>query len=227
MKVFNLALCIFIFMGIFGAASLFSYDFNDFHSKYDTMFQNMSDSRMISNYLASDDPDMVISALKRVGALKITDVKKVVEALFAASTPSANQGKAVQRTSYDNLFNLSALVLGVIGDDSDGQIISSYFNDAADPASKVYLLRSMGNLSNSSTALSALNNFALKVDMMTDSRVVNELVNSIVLHNSKSSIGPLLEMSRSAPTSTRDGIDSAISILSKRGNDDTGTGTNG
>lgn len=205
-----LSLFLFVTVPFFGSYSLTDYPFK---SKYDVSYAKISDYDTIVNGLDDQDQDVVYSALKRAGQLKITNIRVKVESIIGSASPIANQGKAVQSTSYRHVFNMGILVLGKIGDESDGPILANYLKDTKDKIGIICILRALGDLTTSKFALETLNAYTYTMDSKTDSRVVREMVDAMVVHNSRTSMGPLLWLKGKVQSQDKSYINEAIKTL--------------
>ena len=136
---------------------------------------DLTDETVISSFLDSGNYDEVFCAIRRVGELKLTNVKGKVGSWVATSEPDANVGKGVMEADIWHIFNMGVLVLGKIGDKSDGIILSGYLWGNKDNISQVCLLQALGSLTDSDTALDTLNKYAVTLDSKTRSDVVKQL----------------------------------------------------
>jgi hypothetical protein len=214
---FKLTASLFFFFIFFLTAGLFSYEISEYpyRSKYDAGFARVTDTNMILSSLEDKDNDVIFSALKRAGELRIYAAKARVEEIIAESDPEANQGKSVQRVDFKKLYDMGVLVLGKIGDANDAVMLSRLLKETSDNISLVCLLQALGDLNMSDTALQYLHQFASIVNNYSDYRVVKTLVDSIVSHKSKRSVGVLYELIDRAPQNLRDYIGGKIEELNQ------------
>jgi hypothetical protein len=204
---------------VFAAGYLFSYEIADYpyKSKYDSMFVELNDITTISNSLDDSDLDIVFSAMKRAAQLKMVELKGRISGLVGESNPAANQGKDVRLAEYRHIFNMGLLVLGKLGDESDAGMLAGYLHDMKDPVSISCGLQALGDLSTSKKALNSLNDYTTSVSSQTDSRVVKQLIDSILMHNSRSSISFLFTMQGRVSQAQRDYVNTAIKRLNAKG----------
>lgn len=205
---------------LFFAGFIFSYDINNYpyKSKYDSMFAELNDVNVISSSLDdSSDIDMVYSALKRAGQLKMVAVKPRIQSIVAEANPAANQGKDIRIADLRHVFNMGVLVLGKIGNDDDAGILTGFLHDLKDPASISCVLQALGDLRPSKRALSSLNDYTTSVSMKTDSRIVRQLIDSILAHNSRSSINFLFLLQGRVSQNQKAYVNTAIKQLNVKG----------
>ncbi len=197
----------------------YSYDISEYpyKSKYDAMFKEMTDVNTITASLNDKETDVVFSALKRVGQLKIVAARKKVEEIVGESNPIANQGKPEQRSEYTHLFNMGVMVLGKIGDATDAIMLSKLLRETPDKISEICILQALGDLSMSKVALEYLHQYSELIDNRSDYRVVKTLVDSIAAHNSKDSINVLYSLKERAPQNLRSYINEIVKKLNATG----------
>ena len=198
----------------------FTYDISGYpyKSKFDERFKKNVDAKTIINSLDDQDLDMVFSALKKAGEMRLTNARLKVEGLVASSNPQANLGKGEQATAYRHIFYMGILVLGKIGDDGDGGILGGYLWDLKkDKQGTIYVLSALGDLTNSRLALNLLNEYIPSIVTESDSRVVKQLVDSLLAHNSRSSIVPLMNVKQKVSQINRAYINEAIKLLNQTG----------
>lgn len=201
------------------SGTLFSYEISDYpyKSKFDSTFIEINDISTLSAALDDSDVDMIFSAMKRAAQLKMVDLKPRISALVGESNPTANRGKDIRLAEYRHVFNMGLLVLGKLGNDSDAGMLAGYLRDLKDPVSITCCLQALGDLNASKKALESLNNYTTDVTSQTDSRVVKQLIDSILMHNSRKSINPLLLMQGRVSQAQRDYVNSAVKQLNVRG----------
>ena len=184
---FGLIICSEVFAG--ESDSYFTYQ-----SPYDPLFVNLdaSSSNMLIESLYSEDLNLVFSALKKIGDIKLKAAKVNVKDVLGFANPAANYGKPMEQAKRKNIYLLSIWVLGRIGDDKDAEILASYIKDSSDIETHYYIILALGELAPSVKALEALNRMT---EYVTDERLAKACINAILKHNSKTSIIPLLKMS--------------------------------
>ncbi len=201
------------------AGFLYSYEISDYPhtSKYDERLKNISDEAFLSNALDDSDLDLVFSALKRVGELRLTNLKPKVIGLIGAANPQANISKSRFSANYRNIFYLGVLVLGKIGNsEEDATYIASFLRDTKkDVLGSVCILQALGELKGSEKALDFLQEYSLTVNYRTDSRVVRSLVDAIVAHGKKSSNTYLISLRGRVSQNDRIYVSEAIKKLKK------------
>ncbi len=202
---------------IFFVIGGYSYDINEYpyKSKYDAGFATMNDTNTILQSLNDKDNDVIFSALKRAGELRLSASKARVEEIIGEANPEVNQGKAVQRAEFKKLFDMAVLVLGKIGDSQDAIMLSKLLKETRDDVSLVCLLQALGDLSMSSVALEYLHQYTTVINNYSDYRVVKTLVDSIANHKSRTSVGVLLQLMNRAPQNLREYINDTIKELDK------------
>lgn len=206
-------------LSLFFVAPLWSYGIDEYpyESKYDPLFSKLNDVTTITNALDDKEWDMVYSALKRVGQLGIVSAREKVLGLMSSANPQANLGKPIQRANMQNIFYMSVLVVGKIGNTNDGPTLAAFLRDVKDPIGIVCVLQALGDMTNSKQALESLNTYTQTIHGKTDNRIVKQLVESIMAHNSKSSVVPLLRLQSNVDADMRDMINEAIKRISKFG----------
>jgi len=192
-----------------------------YNKKYDPVFQSLGRraSNQILQALDSTDLDMICSALKRVGEIQLKEALPKVKNLIGMANPSSFSGKESLKASYKDIFIIGIWALGRIGDEKDAEIIASYFKDAKDKEVQLNIIKALGELTNSIVAINELNNITTKI---TDERLANVLLDSILKHNSKSSILFLLKMQskNSFSKDFNNRINEAIINLTKYGKEE-------
>lgn len=165
--------------------------YGQYVSKYEIMFVNLdeSSSNLIFQSMDSMDFDLVYSAIKRAGELRLKSSKIRIKEWLAAANPSANYGKPKQLAEMRNIFNISIWSIGRLGDDTDAEVFANYWVDITDKESRMYILMALGEMSGSTRATQVLNDLTQKVN---DERLANILVESLEKHNSKTSVYPLV-----------------------------------
>jgi hypothetical protein len=212
-KWWNLSVILLFFFSV----SLYTYDITEYayKSKYDAAFAVITDTNTILSALNDKDDDVVYSALRRVGQLRISAAKAKVEEIVSEANPEVNQGKSEQRTEFKKLYDMGVLVLGKIGNADDAIMLSKLIKETKDNISLVCLLQALGDLNMSDTALQYLHQYTSVINNYSDYRVVKTLVDSIANHKSKSSMGVLLELINKAPQNLREYINDTVKELSK------------
>ncbi|GEM_PF-1508151 len=195
----------------------YSYDLSEYpyKSKFESAYARINDTNLLISSLDDKDLDVVFSAMKRIGQLKITSARFRVEEILGESNPTANEGKAVQRAEFKYLFDMAVLVLGKIGDNQDATTLSKLLRETRDQISLICLLQALGDLSNSDTALEYLHQYASLINNYSDARVVKGLVDAISAHRSRSSVVVLLTLMNKAPQNLRDYINDAVKEIEK------------
>ncbi|MCX7820501.1 MAG: hypothetical protein N2258_02365 [Brevinematales bacterium] len=195
----------------------FSYEISDFpyKSRYDEKLKYITDEKYLSEALDDSDLDIVFSALKRVGELKLTNLKSKVIGLIAVANPQANQDKPKLLANYRNIFYLGILVIGKIGNgDDDAPYLTSFLRDTKkDPLATSYILMALGEFKGNKKALDFLQEYSLLVNPRTDSRVVRALVDAIVAHGNKKSNVYLIKLKKNTNKEDQSYIDEAIDKL--------------
>lgn len=165
-----------------------------YQSPYDPLFVNLdaSSSNMLIESLYSEDLNLVYSALKKIGDIKLKAAKVNVKDVLGFTNPAANYGKPMEMAKRKNIYLMSIWVLGRIGDDTDAELLASYIKDSTDIETQYYIILALGEFAPSAKALEALNKMT---GYVTDERLAKASINAILKHNSKSSIIPLLKMS--------------------------------
>ncbi len=169
--------------------------FGEYKSVYEGMFVNLdtSSSNILFQAMDSLDFDLVYSAIKRVGELKMTQAKYRVKEWLGAANPSANYGKPKQLADLRNIFHISIWTVGRIGNDADAETFANYWKDITDKESRMYIILGLGEMTDSPKATSVLNDITKTVN---DERLANLLVEAIEKHQSKSSLYPLMQLSQ-------------------------------
>ncbi len=208
----------------------FGYDISDYThvSKYDAVFSTITDESSIMEGLnrsgsSEDERDYIYSAVKRVGVLKLTNFKKKLEEMVSVIP---NQGSSIDAANFRNIINMSILVLGKIGDASDGYLIAQFLHDKKEIISILCLLQALGDLRDSDDALKELNEYTVSLNSKTREDIVKQTVDSILEHNSKSSISFLFALQGRAPQSQIKYINDAIVQLNKTGTRPNNSSTN-
>ncbi len=203
---------------ILASVPSFSYEIRNYphEGKFDSVFAEIDDVEAVTNALDNSDAEMVFGALKRVGMMKIVSAKPRVIGIIASANPSANLGRAQVTADSRHLFNMGVLVLGKIGSDADTGMLASFLRDTKDPISIVCILAALGDIVPSKKGLDSLNEYTTTVSTKTDSRVVRQLVDSIVRHNSRSSINALLLMQGRVSQNQKSVISAAVKELNAK-----------
>lgn len=205
---------------IFLVNLMFSYEISDYPhvSKYDDRLKNITDEKFLSDALDDSDLDLVFSALKRVGELKLTNLKPKVIGLIGISNPQANVSRTKLYANYRNIFYLGILVLGKIGSsDDDAAYLASFLRDTRkDILGTVCILQALGELKGNEKALDFLQEYSLTVNYRTDSRIVRSLTDAIVSHGKKSSNTFLIGMRSRVTKDDKEYISLAIKKLRKQ-----------
>lgn len=195
----------------------FSYEISDYphQSRYDEKLKYINDEKYLSEALDDSDLDLVFSALKRVGELKLTNLKPKVIGLISLANPQANQDKPKLLANYRNIFYLGILVMGKIGNgDDDAPFITSFLRDTKkDPLATSYILMALGEFKGNKKALDFLQEYSLLITPRTDSRVVRALVDAIVSHGNKKSNVYLIKLKKNTNKEDQSYIDAAIDKL--------------
>jgi hypothetical protein len=162
-------------------------------SPYDEAFSQIDASgySTLENALKSADIDMVYSAIKRIGELKITNARSIIREWLGQTNPETTRSNPALAARYRNIFNISIWTIGRIGENSDARLLANYWRAVSDVEGQVAIVNALGNLSNSEIALDALNRLTTTI---TDERIAFELVDAVVKHNSKKSVVPLMRM---------------------------------
>lgn len=204
---------------LLAAGFVFSYDLNayPYTSKYDSMFAEVNDVNTITGSLEESEPDMLFSAIKRAGQLKMVAARARIQSLVSEANPAANQGKDVRQANYRHVFNMGVLVLGKIGNDEDAVMLAAFLHDTKDVTSISCILQALGDLKPSKRALASLNDYTTSVSTKTDSRVVRQLIDSILMHNSRSSINYLFLLQGRVSQNQKAYINTAIKQLNAKG----------
>lgn len=167
--------------------------FADYTSPYDESFA-LLDQRNISlltNALESRDYNLVYSAIKRLGQLRVTNVRPRIQVWFRESNPASAVGNDYEQVAMRNVFNISVWALGKIGDNHDAGVLAFYYDKITDAETKAIMIDALGDLSSSEEALNALHTIAMTV---TDQRLAERVVRAIMKHNKKASSEVLLNM---------------------------------
>ncbi|MGC8764602.1 MAG: hypothetical protein ACP5QT_01785 [Brevinematia bacterium] len=208
----------FIFL-IFLYGLSFSYEISEFPhvSRYDERLKNISDESFLSNALDDSDLDLVFSALKRVGELRLTNLKSKVIGLIGIANPQANISRSKLYANYRNIFYLGILVLGKIGSsENDAAYLAGFLRDTKkDVLGTVCILQALGELKGNKKALDFLQEYSLTVGYRTDSRVVRSLVDAIVAQGKKSSNTYLISLRGRVSQEDRVYVSDAIMKLKK------------
>ncbi len=195
----------------------FSYEISDYpyKSRYDERLKYINDENYLSEALDDGDLDLVFSALKRVGELRLTNLKPKVIGLIGLANPQANQDKPKLLANYRNIFYLGIWVLGKIGNgEDDAPFITSFLRDTKkDPLATSYILMALGEFKGNKKVLDFLQEYSLLVNPRTDSRVVRALVDSIVAHGDKKSNVYLIKLKKRTNKEDQSYIDNAIDKL--------------
>ncbi len=162
-------------------------------TEYDEMFQflNASSSNIMIESLGSEDPDLVYTALKRIGQLTLTNARtKVIEAISAAN-PTANQGKVKRSIRNSDVFNMGVWALSKIGNEKDVNLIASFIKDAPKRENQLYLFAALGEYWQSTNALRVLHYYT---EIIFDEQVLRQIINSIRMHGERSSMIYLIRL---------------------------------
>ncbi len=195
----------------------FSYEIKDFPfvSKYDDKLKYVNDEGYISQALDDNDFDLVLAALKRVGELKLTNLKPKVLGLMSVANPQANQDKPRLYAHYRNIFYLSILVMGKIGNgEDDATFITSFLRDTKkDPIATSYILKALGEFKGNKKVLDFLHEYSLTLNPRTDSRVVRAFIEAVLSHGDKSSVTYLIKLKQRTNKEDQPYINDAIDKL--------------
>lgn len=196
---------------------IFGYDISEYpyKSAYDSIFKEMNDVMVISNALNDKDTDIVFSALKRAGELKIVEVKQKVLSIIGEASPIANRGKVKRATEYKRLFDMGVLVAGKIGSTNDALIIVGYLPEQKNSLSQICVLQALTELPKSKAVLEHLVGFSHRIDNSTDARVAKAFVDALVSSGEKSAINTLIGLKYQVPQAVRYYIDEAVKKMEK------------
>ena len=206
---------------VFSFTVVYSFEIEDYpyKSKYEANLKNVTDVNFISNSLDDSDLDLVYAALKRVGELKLTNLKPKVIALIGSANPQANVGKVMQLANYRHIFYVGLLVMGKIGSsEEDAAFIASFLRDTKnDVMGTMCILKALGDLKGNPKALEFLHQYTLSLKRQEDSRIIRVLVDALVSQNKKSSIRYLLNLRKRVSQNDQVYINEAIRQLNKKG----------
>jgi len=215
MKRLVLLILVFSFSVVYG----FEIDDYPYKSKYEASLKNVTDEKFISNALDDRDLDLVYAALKKVGELKLTNLKPKVIALIGSANPQANLGKVMQSANYKHIFYVGLLVMGKIGSsEEDATFIASFLRDTKDDViGNMCILKALGDLKGNPKALEFLHQYTLSFKRQEDSRVIRALVDALLSQNKRSSITYLLNLRKRVSQNDQVYINQAIRQLNKIG----------
>ncbi len=189
-----------------------------YNTKYDPMMASLdkSQSNLILEALDSPDYDLVCSALKRAGELELKEALVRVRNLVSAANPGSNLDKSVQVAKMRDVYILGVWVLGIIGDESDARMLSTYLlKDVFDKNRAYALIGALGNL-DYPVSREALHEYAKRVE---DERLAMLLVESLEKLNHRDSLLPLIRL-RERPIFTdafKARVDQAIRSIKEKG----------
>ncbi|OHD53529.1 MAG: hypothetical protein A2Y33_03920 [Spirochaetes bacterium GWF1_51_8] len=189
--------CVLMLSGLVSGGIIFAGEADKvftYKSPYDALYADIdaSASNMLIDSLYSEDLNIIYSALKRIGELKLKVAKINVKDVLGFSNPVVNSGKPGEQAKRMNIYHMSIWVLGRIGDDSDAEILSSYIKDSTDVQTWYYIIVALGEMAPAPKALEGLHTLTL---LVKDERLAYAVVAAILKHNSKTSIIPLLKIS--------------------------------
>ncbi|URA10557.1 hypothetical protein [Thermospira aquatica] len=191
-----------------------------YNTKYDAMMESLdkSQSNLILEALDSPDYDLVCSALKRTGELQLKEALSRVRNLVSVANPGSNLDKSVQVAKMRDVYILGVWVLGIIGDESDARMLSTYLlKDVFDKNRAYVLIGALGNL-DYRVSREALHEYSKRVE---DERLAMLLVESLEKLNHRDSLLPLIRM-RERPIFTdafKARVDQAIRSIKEKGKD--------
>jgi len=202
-----------VLIGLLSAGVIWGYD-----TKYDPMMESLdrSQSNLILQALESPDYDLVCSALKKAGDLKLKEALTQVRNLVSAANPGSNLDKSVQVAKMRDVYILGVWVLGLIGDESDARMLSTYLlKDVFDKNRAYALIGALGNL-DYPVSRQTLHEYAKRVE---DERLAMLLVESLEKLNHRDSLLPLIRL-REKPIFTdafKARVDQAIRSIKEKG----------
>jgi len=200
-------------VGLLAGSIAWGYD-----TKYDPMMASLdaSQSNIILQALDSPDYDLVCSALKRVGELRLKEAIVQVRNLVSAANPGSNLDKSIQVAKMRDIYILGVWVLGLIGDESDARMLSTYLmKDVFDKNRAYALIGALGNL-DYPVSRETLHEYAKRVE---DERLATLLVESLEKLNHRDSLIPLIRL-RERPIFTdafKARVDQAIRSIKEKG----------
>lgn len=192
---------------------LWAYD-----PKYDAMMASLdkSHSNVILEALNSPDYDLVCSALKRVGELQLKEARLQVRNLVSSANPGSNLDKSIQMAKMRDIYILGVWALGVIGEESDARMLSTYLlKDVFDKNRAYALIGALGNL-DYPISRETLHEYSKRVE---DERLATLLVESLEKLNHRDSLLLLIRL-REKPIFTytfKTRVDQAIRSIKERG----------
>lgn len=162
---------------------------------YDEMFRylNVSSSNVMIESVGSADPDLVYTALRKIGQLRLTNAHKAVIAALSKANPSANQGKVHQSTQQSDVFNMGVWTLSQIGNEQDVSLLASFIKDIPNQQNQLSVFAALGEFSQSTNALKVLHYYS---QIVSDEQVARQIVKSIRRHGSLSSLIYLVKMGK-------------------------------
>lgn len=195
---------------LIGISQMFSYKFW-YNSPYDKQFENFTKDQyaVLIAAMEASEPDMVYSAIRRIGELKITNARQRVYEWLGQTNPESVSDSA----DWRNVFRISIWALGHIGDEASVLRMSVYWRNVTDKQAQVLMIEAFGNRDGSVKALEMLNRLT---ETVTDERIAYVLVDAILKHNSKTSMLQLLKMASDSRRITGSGLSSNFSRRFKR-----------
>lgn len=180
-----------IMIGIAIVVMCRSLSFGEYVSPYDSTFSGLDAGSIgtLTNALESRDYDMVYSAIKRIGQLRLTNTKARIQTWFRESNPGSSVGREWEVAQMRNIFNVTVWTLGRIGDDHDAEVLAFYYYKIGDMEERINIINALGELRNSPVALDALEKMAWET---VDQRLAERIVIAIMKHNKRSSYEALL-----------------------------------
>lgn len=151
---------------------------HSYESRYDNDFAQLdkSNAKLIIENLDVSDMDMVYSAIKRIGELKIRDTKAVLRIRIWLKETAPNKNNKAKASKLTHIFKISVWTLSIIGDDNDAKIISAGLQGVQNKGNRITIIKALGNFTNSIEAKQTLNKLALEV---RDERIARQVVYSI------------------------------------------------
>ena len=178
---------------------------------------------MISQTPSEENILMICGALKRIGQIKLACARPEVRS--DSSTPSANQNREKKTGHLRKVFNMAADTLGQIStNDIDASILFQYYKEISDAESRYWIVKALGEMSGVKTAILKLNsiidNLTSQYKSQIDERLIDELLNAIQYHNSKSSVLYLLKLQSRVRLSPdlNDKLNQTVNLLNSGGN---------
>ncbi len=157
------------------------------------ILQNMREGYRIRDY------ELYRTAAQRAIQLNLSNSLIIFKEIFSAGDPTVIIAQPPVIAELQPFYRFSALGLGAFGSETDAQMLAAALRDNTDTQNLFYIIRALGMMKGKTAALTALNAYTYGIDNVI---LAKELLHSLSLHNSRSSLNPL----RSLLMNTRFGV---------------------